>query len=169
MLIALAEPVRAWRPEAERHAASVLGALESRGATIIGLSACLGVGFGPRSASGVAERPRRCRARQHSSRFRRRQPRRRPRRRRAGDHAAVRLLRVSAVLLAVGLALPLLGWSLPSMAVLAFLAGLAIAPVVMSAYGLVDAVAARGPPPRRSPGSRPPSSRLLGGDGALGR
>jgi MFS family permease len=28
--------------------------------------------------------------------------------------------------------------------VLAFLAGLAIAPVVMSAYGLVDAVAARG-------------------------
>jgi MFS family permease len=30
------------------------------------------------------------------------------------------------------------------MAVLAFMAGLAIAPVVMSAYGLVDAVAARG-------------------------
>ncbi len=56
----------------------------------------------------------------------------------------LRLLRVSAVLLAFGLALPLIGWSLPSMAVLAFLAGLAIAPVVMSAYGLVDAVAARG-------------------------
>ena len=56
----------------------------------------------------------------------------------------LRLLRVSAVLLAFGLALPLLGWSLPSMSVLAFLAGLAIAPVVMSAYGLVDAVAARG-------------------------
>ena len=56
----------------------------------------------------------------------------------------LRLLRVSAVLLTFGLALPLLGWSLPSMAVLAFVAGLAIAPVVMSAYGLVDAVAARG-------------------------
>jgi predicted MFS family arabinose efflux permease len=56
----------------------------------------------------------------------------------------VRLLRVSSVLLALGLALPLLGWSLPSMAVLAFLAGLPIAPVVMSAYGLIDAVAARG-------------------------
>ena len=56
----------------------------------------------------------------------------------------LRMLRVSAVVLAFGLALPLLGWSLPSMSVLAFIAGLAIAPVVMSAYGLVDAVAARG-------------------------
>jgi predicted MFS family arabinose efflux permease len=55
-----------------------------------------------------------------------------------------RLLRLSAWLLALGLALPLLGWSLPSMAVLAFVAGLPIAPVVMSAYGLIDAVAARG-------------------------
>jgi MFS family permease len=53
MLIALAEPVRAWRPEEERHAASILGALESRGVlTIIGLSGCLGLGFGAtRSAS----------------------------------------------------------------------------------------------------------------------
>jgi MFS family permease len=44
----------------------------------------------------------------------------------------------------VGTPPPLLGWSLPSMAVLAFLAGVPIAPVVMSAYGLVDAVAKRG-------------------------
>ena len=56
----------------------------------------------------------------------------------------VRLLRLSAVLLVVGIALPLLAWSLPSMSVLAFLAGLPIAPVVMSAYGLIDAVAKRG-------------------------
>src|SRR6187397_1986120 len=34
-LIALAEPVRAWRPEEERHAASILGALESRGVVTI--------------------------------------------------------------------------------------------------------------------------------------
>ena len=79
----------------------------------------------------------------------------------------LRLLRVSAVLLAFGLALPLLGWSLPSMSVLAFLAGLAIAPVVMSAYGLVDAVAARGTCNRgllvdHDRGLR----RLLGRDGA---
>lgn len=47
LLVALAEPVRAWRPEEERHAMSILGALESRGVvTIIGLSACLGLGFG---------------------------------------------------------------------------------------------------------------------------
>src|SRR5918994_1286242 len=47
LLIALAEPVRAWRPEEERHAVSILGALESRGVlTIVGLSACLGLAFG---------------------------------------------------------------------------------------------------------------------------
>src|SRR6185295_1725729 len=45
-LIALAPPVRAWRPD-ERHSGSILGALESRGVmTIITLSVCLGVGFG---------------------------------------------------------------------------------------------------------------------------
>lgn len=56
----------------------------------------------------------------------------------------VRLLRLSSLLLVLGIALPLLGWSLPSMAVLAFLAGVPIAPVVMSAYGLIAAVATRG-------------------------
>lgn len=46
-LIALAPPVRAWRPEEDRHAGSILGALESPGVmTIVGLSVCLGVGFG---------------------------------------------------------------------------------------------------------------------------
>jgi MFS family permease len=46
LLIALAEPVRAWRPDEVRHP-SLLGALASRGVvTLVGLSACLGVGFG---------------------------------------------------------------------------------------------------------------------------
>jgi MFS family permease len=148
MLIALSEPVRAWRPDEERRTASILGALESRGVrTIIGLSACLGLGFGGTEVGFPAFAERHGGAEFGSiplSLF-------------AGGSLVgglvagarvtlppLRLLRVSAVLLAFGLALPLLGWSLPSMAVLAFLAGLAIAPVVMSAYGLVDAVAARG-------------------------
>jgi MFS family permease len=148
MLIALAEPVRAWRPEEERHAASILGALESRGVlTIIGLSGCLGLGFGATEVGFPAFAELHGGAELGSiplSLF-------------AGGSLVgglvagarvtmppLRLLRVSAVLLTLCLALPLLGWSLPSMGVLAFLAGLAIAPVVMSAYGLVDAVAARG-------------------------
>jgi MFS family permease len=148
LLIALAEPVRAWRPEQERHAASILGALESPGVlTIVGLSACLGLGFGGTEVGLPAFAERHGGAELGSiplSLF-------------AGGSLVgglvvgarvtmtpLRLLRVSAVLLTVGLALPLLGWSLPSMSVLAFVAGLAIAPVVMSAYGLVDAVAARG-------------------------
>ncbi len=148
-LIALAQPVQAWRPEQERQAASILGALESRGVvTIVSLSACLGLGFGATEVGFPAF------AEGHGggaelgsiplSLF-------------AGGSLVggliagarvtvtpVRLLRLSSVLLALGLALPLLGWSLPSMAVLAFIAGLPIAPVVMSAYGLIDAVAARG-------------------------
>jgi MFS family permease len=147
LLIALAEPVRAWRPDDERHT-SILGALASRGVvTLVGLSACLGLGFGGTEVGFPAF------AEQHGgaelgsiplSLF-------------AGGSLVggllvgarvtmppLRLLRVSAVLLTFGLALPLLSWSLPSMAVLAFAAGLAIAPVVMSAYGLMDTVAARG-------------------------
>src|SRR5829696_393655 len=147
LLIALAEPVRSWLPDEERHA-SILGALASGGVvTLVGLSACLGLGFGATEVGFPAF------AEQHGgaelgsiplSLF-------------AGGSLfggllvgarvtmpPLRLLRVSAILLTFGLALPLLGSSLPSMAVLAFLAGLAIAPVVMAAYGLVDAVAARG-------------------------
>jgi MFS family permease len=147
MLIALAEPVLAWRPE-ERHAASILGALESRGVrTIVGLSACLGLGFGATEVAFPAFAEGHGGAELGSipiSLFA------------AGSLvgglvagarvtvAPLRLLRVSAGLLVLGLALPLLGWSLPSMAVLAFLAGLPIAPVVMAAYGLIDAVATRG-------------------------
>jgi MFS family permease len=148
LLIALAEPVRAWRPEAERHSASILGALESRGVvTIVSLSACLGLGFGGTEVGFPAFAEGHGGAELGSiplSLFA------------AGSLVGglvagarvtmtpLRLLRLSAGVLALGLALPLLGWSLPSMSVLAFLAGLPIAPVVMSAYGLVDAVATRG-------------------------
>ena len=146
-LIALAEPVRAWRPE-ERQAASILGALESRGVvTIVGLSACLGLGFGATEVGFPAFAEGHGGAELGSI----------PLALFAGGSLVgglvagarvtvtpLRLLRLSTVLLMLGLALPLLGWSLPSMAVLAFLAGLPIAPVVMSAYGLIDSVATRG-------------------------
>ena len=48
------------------------------------------------------------------------------------------------MLLVGGVALPLLAVSLETMALLAFLAGLPIAPAVMAAYGLIDSVARRG-------------------------
>ena len=56
----------------------------------------------------------------------------------------LQLLRISTFLLVVGLSLPLLAGSLPAMSLLAFLAGLPIAPAVMAAYGLIDSVARRG-------------------------
>lgn len=147
LLIALAEPVRAWRPE-ETASRSFLGALQSRGVlTLVGLSACLGIGFGGTEVGFPAFAEGHGGAELGSV----------PLALFAGGSlvgglvAGARvtlpplpLLRVSAVLLAGGLALPLLAWSLPSMALLAFAAGLSIAPAVMAAYGIVDAVAARG-------------------------
>ena len=147
-LVALSEPVRAWRPEEERHALSILGALESPGVrTIILLVGCMGLGFGgtevgmPAFAEGhggaelgsvplalfaggslVGGLIAGARATGHP----------------------LRLLRISTFLLVIGLALPLLATSLATMSVLAFLAGLPIAPAVMAAYGLIDSVARRG-------------------------
>lgn len=148
LLIARAEPVLAWRPDEQRQGLSFVGALESRGVvTIVGLSACLGVGFGGTEVGFPAFAEAHGGAALGSiplSLFA------------AGSLVGglvagasvtmtpARLLRLSTLVLALGLALPLLGWSLASMAVLAFLAGLPIAPVVMSAYGLVDAVARPG-------------------------
>ena len=162
--------MRAWRPEEERHAASILGALESRGVvTIVSLSACLGLGFGGTEVGFPAFAEGHGGAELGSiplSLFA------------AGSLVGglvagarvtmtpLRLLRVSTVVLAFGLALPLLGWSLPSMSVLAFLAGLPIAPVVMSAYGLSTPSPARD----RGRGVRLDHDgrlrRLLGRDGA---
>ena len=147
-LVALSEPVRAWQPEEERHVLSILGALESPGVrTIILLAGCMGLGFGgtevgmPAFAEGhggaelgsiplaffaggslVGGLIAGARATGHP----------------------LRLLRISTFLLVIGLALPLLATSLPTMSVLAFLAGLPIAPAVMAAYGLIDSVARRG-------------------------
>ena len=148
LLIAVAEPVRAWRPVDDRHGSSILGALASRGVlTLIGLSACLGLGFGGTEVGFPAFAESHGGAKLGSiplSLFA------------AGSLVGglvagarvtmppLRQLRVFAGVLAVGLALPLLAWSLASMSVLAFVAGLSIAPVVMAAYELVDAVAARG-------------------------
>lgn len=147
-LVALTEPVRAWRPDEERHSASVLGALESPGVrTIILLALCLGLGFGGTEVAFPAFAENHGGAELGSipialfaggslvgglvaGAF--------------GGGAPRRMIRVGTLLLAAAMALPLLAGSLSAMAVLAFVAGLPIAPVVMSAYGLIDSVARRG-------------------------
>jgi MFS family permease len=146
--VALAAPVRAWRPEEERHTASVLGALESPGVrTIIFLAACLGLGFGGTEVAFPAFAEGHGGAELGSI----------PIALFAGGSlvgglvagalnttSPVRLLRFGSAVLAAAMALPLLAGSLPMLTVLAFVAGLPIAPVVMSAYGLIDTVARRG-------------------------
>jgi MFS family permease len=148
IVVARTQPMRDWLPEEERHSTSWLGALESPGVrTIIFLAVCLGLGFGSTEVGMPAF---------------------------AEDHGGaelgsipialfaagslvggliagarttgspIRLLRVSTWLLAGGLALLLVAWSLPALAVLAFLAGLPIAPAVTASYGLIDKVARRG-------------------------
>lgn len=54
------------------------------------------------------------------------------------------MLRLSSVLLAIGLAPLALAPSLPVLAVLGFVAGLPIAPAFASSYGLIDRVSRRG-------------------------
>ena len=146
-LVALAEPVRAWRPE-ERQVMSILGALESPGVrTIILLAGCLGLGFGGTEVGMPAFAEGHGGAELGSV----------PLALFAGGSLVggliagarvtghpLRLLRISTFLLVIGLALPLLATSLATMSVLAFLAGLPIAPAVMAAYGLIDSVARRG-------------------------
>jgi MFS family permease len=56
----------------------------------------------------------------------------------------VRRLLVSAALLALLLALPLLAGSVAALAALMFLAGIPIAPLIASAYGVIAAIAAEG-------------------------
>jgi MFS family permease len=148
IVLALTQPVRAWLPEEERHATSWLGALESAGVrTIIFLAVCLGLGFGATEVGMPAFAEGHGGAELGSipialfaagslvgglvagARV-------------TGSHR--RLLRVSSSLLVAGLALLLVAWSLPSLAVLAFAAGLPIAPAVTASYALIDAVARRG-------------------------
>ncbi|HVM69086.1 MAG TPA: MFS transporter [Gaiellaceae bacterium] len=147
LALALAPPVREWRPETERHA-SALGALESGGVrTIVVFAAFLGLGFGATEVAMPAF------AEDHGGRelgsiplalFA------------AGSLVGglvvgartswppLRLLRVSAALLVLGLAPLVLAPSLATLGLLAFVAGLPIAPAITGAYALIDGVARRG-------------------------
>lgn len=148
LAFAASAPVRAWRPETDRHVSGLLGALESPGVrTIVLFAACCGVAFGGTEVAMPAF------AEDHGGAelggvplalfaggslvgglvagARTRAP---PR----------RMLRLSALLLVAGLALPAFAGSLPVLSALAFVAGLPIAPAFTAAYGLVDAAARRG-------------------------
>lgn len=147
-VFALTPAVRAWRPEEERHKTGILGALESPGVrTIVLFGTSCGLAFGGTEVGMPAF---------------------------ADAHGAVelggiplalfaggslvgglvagtrtsghplRLLRLSSLLLVVGLALPLLGTSIWTLSLLAFAAGLPIAPAFTAAFGLIDHVAKRG-------------------------
>ena len=163
----VARRLRRARPrlaaEEEREAGSILGALESRGVvTIVGLSACLGArlrrdrgrvpGLRRRATAAPSSAASRSRSSRAAASWVGSSPAHASRSRRCGCCASRRSCSRS------GSRCRSSPGRSPSMSVLAFVAGLAIAPVVMSAYGLIDAVAHAAPPPRRSPGSRQPSS-----------
>ena len=145
---ATAPPVRSWRPDGSHEGAGRLGALGSTGVrTIVLFGICCGLAFGGAEVGMPAF------AEQHGSAAlggiplalfaagslvgglvvgarTTREPR--------------SLLRLSSVLLAVGLAPLVLAPSLPVLAVLAFVAGLPIAPSFAAAYGLLDRLARPG-------------------------
>lgn len=147
-VFALTPAMRAWQPEEERHATSIFGALESPGVrTVVLFATFCGLAFGgtevgmpgfaeARGAVELGGIPLALFA--------------------AGSLVGglvagartvghpLRLLRLSAALLVVGLALPLLATSLAMLSVLAFVAGLPIAPAFTATFGLVDHVAKRG-------------------------
>lgn len=148
LAFATAPPVRAWRPDASHADAGRIGALGSTGVrTIVGFGICCGLAFGGAEVGMPAF------AELHGSAplggvplalfaagslvgglvvgaRSNREPR--------------SLLRVSSVLLAVGLVPLLLAPSLPILSVLAFVAGLPIAPSFAAAYGLLDRLARPG-------------------------
>jgi predicted MFS family arabinose efflux permease len=141
-------PVRAWRPDGSHADAGRMGALAATGVrTIVLFSVCCGIAFGGAEVGMPAF------AEQHGSAAL------------GGVPLALfaagslvgglvvgarttrepgSLLRLSSVLLAVGLAPLVLAPSLPVLAVLAFVAGLPIAPSFAAAYGLLDRVARPG-------------------------
>ena len=148
LIFASSPPVRAWRPEREPEEAGRFGALGAAGVrTIVLFGVCVGVAFGGAEVGMPAF------AEEH------------------GDAALGgiplalfaagslvgglvvgargnldprTLLRIASILLAVGLAPLIVAPSLPALAVLAFVAGLPIAPAFASSYGLIDRVARRG-------------------------
>jgi MFS family permease len=141
-------PVRAWRPDGSHADAGRMGALEAGGVrTIILFGVCCGLAFGGAEVGMPAF------AEDHGSAALGGVPlalfaagslvgglvvgartTREPR----------SLLRLSSALLAVGLAPLVLAPSLPVLVVLAFVAGLPIAPSFAAAYGLLDRVARPG-------------------------
>ena len=148
LAFATTAPVRAWRPDGSHGEAGRVGALGSRGVrTIVLFGICCGLAFGGAEVGMPAF------AEQHGSAAvggvplalfaagslvgglvvgarTTREPR--------------SLLRISSVLLAIGLAPLILAPSLPVLSVLAFVAGLPIAPSFAAAYGLLDRVARPG-------------------------
>ena len=140
--------MRAWRPDGTHKGAGRLGALGSPGVrTIVLFGVCCGLAFGGAEVGMPAF------AEQHGSAAL------------GGVPLALfaagslvgglvvgarttrepgSLLRLSSVLLAVGLAPLLFASSLPVLAVLAFVAGLPIAPSFAAAYGLLDRLACPG-------------------------
>ena len=147
-VFALSPAMRAWEPEEERHATSIFGALESPGVrTVVLFATSCGLAFGGTEvgmpafadAQGAVELGGIPLALFAGGSL-------------VGGLVAgsrtvghpLRLLRLSAALLVVGLALPLLATSLTTLSVLAFLAGLPIAPAFTATFGLVDHVARRG-------------------------
>ena len=141
-------PVRAWRPDGSHADGGLVGALGSTGVrTVVLFGVCCGLAFGGAEVGMPAF------AEEHGSAAlggvplalfaagslvgglvvgarTTRQP---------GS-----LLRVSSAALAIGLAPLVLAPSLPVLAVLAFVAGLPIAPSFAAAYGLLDRVARPG-------------------------
>ncbi len=147
-VFATTPPVRAWRPDAGRADSGRIGALGSTGIrTIVLFGGCCGLAFGGAEVGMPAF------AESHGSAALGGVPlalfaagslvgglvvgartTREPR----------SLLRLSSALLAVGLAPLILAPSLPALSVLAFVAGLPIAPSFTAAYGLIDRVARAG-------------------------
>jgi len=147
-VFATTPPVRAWRPDEAHASAGRAGALGAIGVrTIVLFGVCCGLAFGGAEVGMPAF------AEAHGSAALGGVPlalfaagslvgglvvgartTREPR----------SLMRISSVLLAIGLAPLLLAPSLAVLAVLAFVAGLPIAPSFAAAYGLLDRVAARG-------------------------
>jgi MFS family permease len=145
---AVTPPVRAWRPDGTPADAGRIGALGAGGVrTIVLFGSCCGLAFGGAEVGMPAF------AEEHGSAAlggiplalfaagslvgglvvgarSTREPR--------------SLLRVASVLLAIGLAPLVLAPSLPVLAVLAFVAGLPIAPSFAAAYGLIDRAARPG-------------------------
>lgn len=148
LLFAATAPVREWRPGTELVQAGRFGALASPGVrTIVVFSICCGIAFGGAEIGMPAFAEQRGSAALGGiplalfaagslvgglvvgAR---------------GNREPRSLLKLSSALLAIGLAPLVLAPSLAALSVLAFVAGLPIAPAFASSYGLMDRVSRKG-------------------------